>query len=389
MEPWKRIRGEKSDMLAGRKIALCITGSIAAVETVKLARELIRHGADVYPYMTKAALKFLGKDALLFATGHEPVVELSGRDEHLYDFDLILIAPATADTISKAACGIADDAVSTLIFANIGKKMIFVPSMSEKMYKNPILRENMEKLSRYALFVEPKIEEDKAKMSDVERITGEVIHSLHHELEGKRILVIGGAGYEKFDEFRILTNLATGKMGVEIAKYAYYYGGDVHLLMGLHSVKVPPYLPVENFKGLDNLTNKIEDMVNYDAIVVPAALPDFKPEKKEGKVKSVEDFNTFKFEENPKFLKELRRRYKGFLVGFKAESQISREELIKRARKRMEEYSLDMIIANLIEDVKRDATKAIIIFSDEEMEEFEGPKEKLAKRIMQLVAESI
>ncbi len=389
MQPWERIRGEKSDLLSNKKIALCITGSIAAVETVKLARELLRHGADVYPYMTRNALKFVGEDALLFSTGHHPITELSGLDEHLYDFDSILVAPATADIISKTSCGISDDAVSTLLLANLKRNTIFVPSMSQSMYENPILQANMEKLRKYVTFIEPKFEEDKAKMPDVDRIVAEVIHSLHNELRGKRVMVIGGAGYEKFDNFRIITNLATGRMGIEIARYAYYYGADVTLLLGLHSAQVPSYLKLRRFGTVSDLMNRVEEMTNYDAIVVPAALPDFKPERREGKIKSLEEFSRVDFEENPKLLRELRKRFEGFLVGFKAESGISREELIKRARQRMKEYSLDMIVANLLEDVKEDRTKAIVIFSDEDMEEFEGPKERLANRIVELMAESI
>ncbi len=389
MHPWERIRGEKSNILEGMKIALCVTGSIAAVESVKLARELIRHGANVYPYMTFASLKFIGKDAHLFATGHEPVVELTGRDEHLYDFDAILVAPATANIISKAANGIADDAVSTLIFAHMGQRIIFVPAMAEEMYRNPILQGKMEELKRYAHFIEPKFEEGKAKLPDTERIVAEVMHTIREDLRGRKILIVGGAGYAHLDDFRIITNLATGKTAVEIAKYAYFFGGDVHILLGLHSVQVPPYITWENFTGINSLLERIEDMGRYDAIIVPAALPDFTVEKVDGKIKDVSAMNALKFRENPKFLKELRNKYDGFLVGFKAESGISRDELIRRARERMREYSLDLIVANLIEDVKREKTKAIIIFSDEEIEEFEGKKEELAKRIIEIMVDSL
>jgi len=388
MHPSDSIKGKKSKILGVYKIALCITGSIGAVETVKLARELIRHGADVYPYMTKAAMKFIGRDALLFATGHEPVVELSGRDEHLYDFDALLVAPATADIISKAVCGIADDAVSTLILANL-EKCIFVPTMDMRMFNNPIFRGNMEKLKKYAKFIEPRIEERKAKMPDVERMVADVMNTLRTELKGKKILIIGGAGYERFDNFRIITNLATGKTAVDIAKYAYYYGADVKLLLGLHSATVPNYINYERFDGLDSLIRRVDEFLTYDAIIVPAALPDFKPVRMEGKIKDVETFNAIKFEENPKFLKKLRERYDGFLVGFKAESGISRDELIRRARERMKEYELDIIVANLIEDVEEKETKAIIIFSDEDIEEFAGKKEDLAKRIVEIMVDSI
>ena len=388
MHPSEAIRGEKSNILKGKRIALCVTGSIGSVEAVKLSRELIRHGADVYPYLTKTALKFIGEDSLLFATGHQPIVELTGKDEHLYDFDVILVAPATADIISKAACGIADDAVSTLILGNI-EKCIFVPTMDMRMYSNPILTENLEKLKKYVKFIEPRMEEGKVKMPDVEGIVANLMNILMDDLKGKRILVIGGAGYERFDNFRIITNLSTGKTAIDIARYSFYYGAEVTLLLGLHTASVPSYIKYERFEGIDDLISRIGEFLSYDGILVPAALPDFKPEKVEGKVKDVGEFNKIEFKENPKFLRELRDRYKGFLVGFKAESNISRDELIKRARERMKEYELDIIVANLIEDVKENDTKAIIIFSDEEIEEFSGRKEDLARRIVEIMVDSL
>lgn len=387
MHPSDRIRGEKSEILKGKKIALCVTGSISSVEAVKVARELIRHGAQVYPYATDSALKFIGKDSLLFATGNPVVDELTGKDEHLESFDLILVAPATANIISKAACGIADDAVSTLILANL-QKCMFVPTMHEKMMNNPIFQENINKLKKYCKFIEPIREEDKLKLPDRENIAAEVMHSLRNELKGKKILVIGGAGYEKIDNFRIITNLATGRMGVELAKYAYYYGGEVKLLISLHSVKIPSFLPFESFGSIGDLLSRMEEYKNYDVIIVPAALPDFKPVKVDGKIKSLREFKEVKYTENPKFLKELRKTYNGFLVGFKAESGVSEEELIRRARERMKEYSLDIVVANLLEDVKPESTRAFIIF-DDDFERVEGSKDKVAKRIIEIVVESL
>ncbi len=387
MHPSDEIRGEKSDILKGRRIALCVTGSIAAVESVKLARELIRHGAEVYPYATSSALQFLGKDALLFATGNPVVDKLTGKDEHLEPFDLVLVAPATANIISKAACGIADDAVSTLILANL-RRCVFVPTMAEKMMENPIFQENIRKLEKYCRLLEPRREEGKLKIPDAETLAAEVMHILREDLKGKKILVIGGAGYEKIDNFRIITNLSTGKMALELARYAYYYGGDVKLLISLHSVEIPHYIPQESFSGVEDLLSMLDRFREYDAIIVPAALPDFKPKKMEGKIKDLESFRKIEYGENPKFLKELRKVYDGFLIGFKAESGISEEELIRRARERMKEYSLDMVIANLLEDVDRESTKAIIIF-DDDMEKVEGKKEKVAKRIVEIMAESL
>ena len=115
MHPSNEIKGIKDDALAGKKIVLGITGSIAAVETVKLSRELIRRGADVYPVLSESATRLIHPDSLGFATGKRPITELTGAVEHVAlcgdvdgHADLLLIAPSTANTISKMACGIDD-----------------------------------------------------------------------------------------------------------------------------------------------------------------------------------------------------------------------------------------------------------------------------------------
>ena len=386
MNPADSIRGEKSDILKGIKIALAVTGSIACVEDVKVARELIRHGAEIYPYMTEEAGKFIDEDSLQFATGNDVVSELTGRDEHLDDFALILVSPATANIISKSALGIADDAVSTLILANL-EKCLFIPTMDLRMYSNPIFRENLEKIKKYSKIIEPRIEEGKLKIPDEESIAAEVMHIIRSDLKGKRILVIGGAGYERIDDFRIITNLSSGKTAIDIARYLYYLGGDVKLLISLHSFPIPEFLDYEYFEGVNDLIAKIENFKDYDAIIVPAALPDFRVEKRKGKI-SYEELKKIEWKENPKFLKELRKIYDGFLAGFKLESGISEEELIKRARKRMEDYHLDIIVANLMENVKREENEVIILMEDE-IEKVKGKKDRIARRIVERVIDAI
>ncbi len=385
MHPWEQIRFAKGYLLGGKRIALAVTGSIAAVEAVKIARELIRHGAEVYPYMTKSALKFIGKDALLFATGHDPVVELTGGDEHLEDFDAILVAPATADIISKAACGIADDAVSTLILGNL-RGCIFVPAMNAKMYENPILRENMEKLKKYAEILEPKEEEGELKVPSRERIAAEVMHELGEKLKDRKILVIGGAGYEKIDDFRIITNLSTGRTAVELAKIAYYMGADTDLYLGLHQSEVPDFIAVHNFTTLESLIDEIDRIISreYDAVLVPAALPDFKPEHKAGKI-SFGTFSDIAWQETPKFLKKLREKYKGYLVGFKADTD--NEQLISKARARMKEYGLNMIVANNLKEVHANSATWHILTDNEIV--VSGTKRELATKLMELVSDAI
>ena len=123
-----RIRGSLSSKLKGKKIVLAMTGSIACVECVKLARQLIRHGADVVAVMSKEATQFLSPESMKFATGNDVITELTGRAEHTgNEGDILLIAPCTANTISKIALGIADNAVTTFTLA-FDKKIMIAPA---------------------------------------------------------------------------------------------------------------------------------------------------------------------------------------------------------------------------------------------------------------------
>ena len=387
MHPSEQIRFAKGRWLENRRIALAISGSIAAVESVKLARELIRYGADVYPYMTPSAEKFISRDSLLFATGHEPVVELTGMNEHLRDFDLILVSPATADTISKAACGIADNAVTTLILANI-EKCVFVPAMNRKMYLSEILKGNMEKIKNYGKVLEPKDEEGEMKLPNIEKIAGFVIHVLGNKLRGRRVLVVGGAGYEKIDNFRIITNLSSGRTAIQIATTAYYMGAEVDMLMGMYQGIVPGFINVKRFTTLESLIELIPEISaeNYDVVIVPAALPDFKPVSVYGGKIGYEELESISWVETPKFLRELRKEYDGFLVGFKAE--VGTDDLINRAVKRLKEHGLNMIVANDLNKITPDGGEWYLI-KEGETKKVEGTKDDLAVALLEEVAHEI
>jgi len=147
MHPADEIRGVKSKRLFKKKIVLGITGSIAAVESVKLSRELIRHGAEVFPVMTQSATKIIHPDSLEFSSGNKPIIELTGKTEHVSfcgrvkePADLFIISPCTANTISKIAHGIDDTAVTTFATTAIGSgiPILIVPAMHLSMVSNSL-----------------------------------------------------------------------------------------------------------------------------------------------------------------------------------------------------------------------------------------------------------
>lgn len=371
-----------------------MTGSIAAVQTVKLARELVRHGADVVPVLSDGAQRIVHPNALEFATGHRPVTEITGRMAYL-DLcgrdgraDLLLIAPCTANTLGKIAAGIDDTPVTTFATAALGSGLpiLIAPAMDETMYGQPIVAANMRTLAGLEVeFVEPLREEDKAKLAPLETIVARVLRRLRpRDLLGRRVVVIGGATAEPLDDVRVLTNRATGATAVELARAAYERGAEVELWLGHHSVPVPPYLPTRRFGTVADLLRMAPD-VEADVCLVPAAISDFTVPRAEGKIPSDAADPTLRLEPAPKVLTALRKAGVGFLVGFKAEAGVDRQELIRRARDRMAEHGLDLVVANDVAKVTADATSIVVLAPDGRTDVFEGAKRLAAERIWSAV----
>lgn len=376
----------KSSLLKGRKIVLGVTGSISAVESVKLVHELRRHGADVHPVVTDSAKKIIHPSSLEYASENPVIGELTGAIEHVRlveDSDLFLVAPSTANTISKMALGI-DDTPVTSVFSNALEKIpvIVAPAMHQNMYTNPIILKNIETLRSYGVIVlEPIFEESKAKIANVDTIVAETIRALNRDLKGKKISVVGGSSYESIDDVRVVTNKSTGETSIAIAKMAYYLGAEVRLFLGNVRVDIPPFLKYEKFGSMGSLISKLDAIKGSDFVIVPAALSDFTVEKRTGKISSERSVEV-KLKPAPKFLKKLRSVFKGKIIGFKAEYGLSRKELISRARMRMSEYSLDMMIANDLKDVKPGYTRVTILKGKDELE-VKGDKNEVAKRILE------
>lgn len=389
MHPSEGIRSAKSRLLEGKRIVLGITGSIAAVECFELARELIRHGADVQAVMSPEAMRLVTPDAMHFATGHEVITALDGRTQHVdllgdYDdhADLLLISPCTANTLSKMALGIDDTAVTTMATVAIGGgiPVLVAPAMHASMLNHPAVRKNMDSLRDMGVeFIGPRMEEKKAKVAPVEEIVASTIRRLGPmDLAGRRVLVIGGASEEPIDDVRVITNRSTGETAVQLAVAAWLRGADVELLSGRMSYPVPSFVTKREFRRVADLLDMVGER---DVVIVPAALSDYAPAPSEGKVSSSLEALEIKLTPVPKVLPALRPGAR-FLVGFKAEVGLSEDELLLRARRRLEEHGLDLIVANDLGDVSKGRTKAFILRPDGSHERYEGTKSGLADRIL-------
>jgi len=383
MDPVKSIRNVKGDLLSGKKIVLGITGSVSAEEMVKVSRELIRYGADIIPVMTEDAKNIITATSIEYATGKKPIDQITGLTEHVIlekESDMLLISPCSANTISKIANGIGDTTVSLFALTFLGSKPILVaPAMSETMYKNPIIVENIKKLKQFGvIFIDPKMEEGKAKLPDLDTIVAYTIRSLNKKIN-KKILIIGGATEEPIDDIRVITNKSSGFTSVELAKAAFFYGADVKLLLGRSEVEPPSYIKTEKFRTIDDLLSRIDEMLDYDAIFLPAAISDFKTNKFDGKIKSDNETEIY-LKPTIKFIKVLKERFNGDIIAFKAE--FGYEKLVDESRKMIENYSLKFVIANDMHDVKFDTTK-ILIVEKNNVKELSGKKSNVALKIME------
>ncbi|RLF49822.1 MAG: bifunctional phosphopantothenoylcysteine decarboxylase/phosphopantothenate--cysteine ligase CoaBC [Thermoplasmata archaeon] len=386
---------KKSEKLLGKKIVMGITGSIAAVECVKLARELIRHGAEVYAVMSKEATKIIHPYALEYATGNKPMADITGDVEHVellgeHDkrADLLIIAPCTANTISKIANGIDDTPVTTFATTAIGSgvPIIIVPAMHTSMFNHPVVRENLKRVERLGVdVIMPRIEEGSAKFPDIGYITARVIRRIGRgDLKGKKILVITGASAEKIDCFRVISNMSTGAMGIEIAKACYLRGADVDLWAGIVRCEIPSWIePSRFFTSVLDLQDMVKNCEYYDAVFVPAAISDFIPSKYDGKIASNAE-HIVRLRPAPKIVKLLRDKCKGMLVPFKAECNVERKVLLERSRALLKSCNADYVVANDIAHVREDKTEVIIIGDGVEVE-VSGEKYRVAEKILDVV----
>ena len=393
MHPAKRIHAAKSQKLKGKTIVLAVTGSIAAVETVKLARELIRHGAEVVPVLSKDAMEIIHPNALHFATGRVPVTKLDGSVPYIElvgsggTASLVLIAPATSNTVSKIAMGIDDTVVTTFAQNALGAgiPILIAPAMHETMYENPIVAGHLKTLASHGVeFVSPKFEEEKAKLADLDEIVAHVLRILGgRALAGKSVVVVAGATVEPIDDIRIVTNRSTGETGVEIAKAAFEMGADVELWLGRHHTHVPHWIPAKTFETTADLA-AMAGGLRADVCVVPAAISDFAPRKAKGKIPSRRGPVTLDLSPTPKVLPALRKGAE-LLVGFKAEAGVPPTQLRARAMTLLREAKLDYVVANDVAHVGRGETSIIVLDRRGRGTKFAGPKALAADAIWRAV----
>ena len=400
MHPSRAIRGGHSRLLDGRRVVLGVSGSIAAIEVPRIARELIRHGADVVAVMSAEATRLLTPEAVQFATGHPPVLQLSGDVEHVSLLgpgegraDLLLLAPATANTISKIAHGIDDTPVTSCASVALGGgvPILLAPAMHAHMGQNPAVRENLEKLKSWGVGIIPaRGLEGEEKLATPEEVAAAVLHRLARgALAGRRVVVIGGASREPIDAVRSLTNESSGETAVALATQAFYRGAEVEIWLGSVQVPVPSFLTVASWRRVDDLITLLRkrtaELGRTDIVLVPAALSDYTARPEPGKISSRERPELrLTMTRAPKVLPEIRRRVAppALVVGFKLEAGLTAAALEASARDLRAEADLDFVVANDHTAMGAPTTTALVVSREGRRHWLGGPKSEFAGKLL-------
>ncbi len=348
-------------LLKGKHIVLGVTGSIAAYKIASLASMLVKKQADVTVIMTPNATNFINPITFESLTGNKCLVDTFDRNfqfqvEHVALAklaDVFLVAPASANVIAKAAHGIADDMLTTTLLACQCPK-IFAPAMNTRMYENPIVQDNIEKLKGYGMeMITPSNgylacgDTGAGKMPEPETLFKAIVKALApKDLAGKKVLVTAGPTQEKMDPVRYISNHSTGKMGYAVARAAMLRGADVTLVSGVTALQPPEGVKVVPVISAADMAQAVKAAASeHDIIVKAAAVADYRPAvTADEKIKKKDGELTLSLERTEDILAWLgANRLEGqILCGFSMET----EHLLENSRAKLERKKIDMIVAN-------------------------------------------
>lgn len=349
-------------MLKGKHIVLGVTGSIAAYKIANLASMLKKLHANVTVLMTRNATNFINPITFETLTGNKCLIDTFDRNfqysvEHVAlakSADVVLIAPASANVIGKLANGIADDMLTTTVMACRCHKII-APAMNTNMYENPIVQDNLKKLTHYGMeVITPDTgylacgDTGPGKMPSEEVLLQYILRetAFEKDMQGLKVLVTAGPTRERIDPVRFISNRSTGKMGYAIARNCMLRGAQVTLITGSTSLPRPPFVKVIEVESAAEMFEAVKSCCEeQDIIVKSAAVADYRPAVVyDEKVKKKDGDMTIPLERTQDILKYLgeHRREGQFLCGFSMET----ENMLDNSRAKLLKKNVDMIAAN-------------------------------------------
>lgn len=385
------------EQLKNKKILLGISGSIAAYKAPELVRLLQKNGAEVTVMMTQSAQKFVSVLVMEALTGKPVLKDLfeEGFKSHIHpirEADVLLIAPATANLVARLAYGLADDVVTAAALA-AKIPVLIAPAMNTAMWENPLVQENIQKLRKVYKVIDPENgllacgEEGDGRLADLEMIVDEVVRVVTpQDLQGRKVLITAGATREFLDPVRFMSNGSSGKMGLALAKEAYYRGAEVTVIAGKVEVDFPGYVSLISVESAEQMLEAVEKEFGDkaksadknargvgqkpDIFIAAAAVADYRfAEKFSKKMKKNAESLSLKLvptldilervlawrEKNIKNLglgkklgtgRNAKNLNSFFVVGFALETATSEQNLIKLAQQKIFRKKVDLLVVN-------------------------------------------
>jgi phosphopantothenoylcysteine decarboxylase / phosphopantothenate---cysteine ligase len=392
-------------VLLDKNIVLGVTGCIAVYKAAELVRQLVKLGADVHVVMTESARQFMAPLTFQTLSGNPVITEMFklyeerkiGHITMAQRGDILVVAPATANIIGKAANGIADEILSTVLIAT-RKPLLFAPAMNEGMWEHPAVMRNVQLLKELGRrFVEPGSgdlacgDSGRGRLADIADIVDEIELMLSpSDFTGTRALVTAGPTQEFIDPVRFISNPSSGKMGYAIARALRHRGADVVLVTGPTMLHVPRGVHAVHVGSAQEMAAAVDKHFSAsDIIIKAAAVADYRPRVVAmHKVKKSDDASSIDLERTTDILADLgNKKGKRILVGFAAETQ----DVIANARDKLERKNLDLIVANDVtlmdSGFGSDINKATLLLPGGESVDVPAmPKQDLAHRILDCIA---
>ena len=389
-------------MLKGKHVVLGITGSIAAYKTAGLASMLVKKGCHVHVLMTENATNFINPITFETLTGNKCLVDTFDRNfefsvEHVAlakQADVVMIAPASANSIAKLAHGLADDMLTTTVLACRCRKII-APAMNTNMYENPIVQDNIKICEKYGMeVIKPAVgylacgDTGAGKMPEPAELFDYIEQEIgaQKDLEGQKSLVTAGPTREAIDPVRYITNHSTGKMGYAVAKAAALRGAEVTLVTGKTDTPKPRFVKLIEIQSAADMFEAVTAAAaEQDIIIKAAAVADYRP-KSVGteKTKKTDGNMAIELERTDDILKWLgaHRREGQFLCGFSMETQ----NMLENSRVKLDKKNIDMIVANNLKvegaGFGTDTNVVTIITRERNLELEKMTKEEVADRLL-------
>ena len=388
-----------------KNILLCITGSIAAYKACEIIRLFRKENAQVQVMLSKAAEQFIGVATLAALSNNKVITNLfpenpKGGLEHVdlsFDIDLVLVAPATANILCKAANGVADDLISTTL-SICEHPTVFVPAMNFRMWQNPATVQAVVKLKkREKIIIEPEegklasLHSGEGRLANINTIMNTIrkVFKPNLILENKRVLVTAGPTRESIDPVRFLSNRSSGKMGFSIAESAKNMGADVTLVSGPVNLEDPSQIELYKIESADEMLKKLLDLIkknDFDYIFMSAAVSDYYANKTTQKMKRQNKTINLELHKNPDILKSIKKITQAIIIGFALETNNGEREAIKKLKNK----GIDYIVLNYANEKNAGFdvnTNHVYIFDKKEnkIELSLDRKDRIAKKIIETI----